>query len=170
MDALDAMAGRSVPAEQQAAYKAARKQWMALKIAEDAVDESGNVTSGKLNRSIQRHMPKPGTGKDIYRALSRSMKIVGEAVPNSGTPLRALAMGGMIGSEAGLAGIHGLGLEAALGAAVPLSIQAMMLNPRTARYITRQLGEQGAAGAQKSELMRRGAGAGAYGTIESLYR
>ncbi|MGH8584780.1 MAG: hypothetical protein ACREWE_00845 [Gammaproteobacteria bacterium] len=162
--ALDDMAGRSLPKEQQSAFRSTRKQWQGLRLAEDAVDKYGNVTIPKLDASIARHKPREGRGADVHRALSRSLGLIKDQIANSGTPERLLAMGMMNPVTAAM--------TAATGAA-SRPLQELLLRPVSARVLSNSL-----AGRMRDlpgvetllEASRRGAGAGGYGTLSDLYQ
>lgn len=168
VEALDDMAGRSVPKENQEAFKEARKQWQAIKIAEGSVDESGNIVRTKLKTATKAALPNAGDGQDIYRKLNRAIKVTSEDVPNSGTPLRALAIASLGAPSLAISGIPGITpdsgpLDWAKGLALPLATQAAMLNPYTARLITRQLGPRQLS---ITKALQRAGGLGAYGAMQ----
>lgn len=171
--AMDDMAARSVPEELQQGYNAARQQWMGIKIAEDSVDEFGRIVPGKFKSSIARHIPNERPGGDPYRKLSTSMQLVKEGINNSGTPSRALAMGALATPALYLTGIPGMGgftepLDYVQGAGLPLATMAAMLNPYTARYITRQLGAPGVGQKALVDALGRVGGAGGFAAGQEL--
>lgn len=172
--ALDDMAGRSLPGEQQAAFKAARKQWQGLRLAEDAVDKYGNVTIPKLDASIARHKPRAAKGQDVHRALSRSLGVIGDKIPNSGTPERLLAMGGLLGMG-GLVGTGTIEPETAAQLAAILAgsrgVQELFLRQGSSRALSNSLAGRmrdlpGAETVLRNSL--RASGAGGYGTLLQL--
>jgi hypothetical protein len=163
-------------------YRRARKQWGGLRVAEESIDEAGDVVPSLLKGAIKRHRPKDlvarkGRKRSDLGQLSKNIAALKEVVADSGTPIRTGSRQLLTGAVQGGLGIYG-GTEAyegnyapaLLSLLGPVGAQRLLTSPAFAKYLTKVPKEAGALGNTFGELMRRGGAAGAYGTLQELYR
>lgn len=124
-EALDDVAGRSVPPDLRSAWHDARRQWGNQRTIERAITAGENVAEGNispqtLRGAVNRRDPQSyALGRGDLAELARVGQGVMRPMPQSGTAPRYVAMGALTG--AGMAGIDPMTLAA--GAAVPRAVQ-----------------------------------------------
>jgi hypothetical protein len=145
-DALDEVAGRSVPPDMQDAWRAVRGQYSAQRTIERAIGAGENVAEGNISPLLLRNAVNArdrrayALGRGELTELSRIGQMFMRPMPQSGTAPRAAMMGALTG--AGVAGVDPLTLAA--GAAVPRAVQEVYMLPPVQRYLQNQALPQGA--------------------------
>jgi hypothetical protein len=95
-DALDDVAGRSLPKEQQQAWQKARRQYGNMRMIEKALDPAtGNIDPAKLGTILKRERPKEfiyGRGDNPLVDIGLYGQAFKPPIPNSGTAERLFAL------------------------------------------------------------------------------
>ena len=140
-NALDDVAGRSVPADMRDAWHNARRQWGNQRTIERAISAGENVAEGNispltLRQGVNRRDPQAyALGRGDLAELARVGQGLMRPMPNSGTAPRAAMMAALTG--AGVAGVDPMTLAA--GAAVPRITQEVYNLGPVQRYLRNQV-------------------------------
>lgn len=145
--ALDDAAERSLPPQDLADFRAARKQWANLEVLErsDPTKSGYNVNPNNLFNALKAQNPKVGRiplGQRDSVDISRMGSLLRETTPNSGTPERLLWGALMTGGGAGLgssAGPLGIAGGAAASLVVPSLLQRGIMAPGINPFLSRGL-------------------------------
>jgi hypothetical protein len=149
-ESLDDAFQRSAKGNDGPALQEARRQWRNMRIAENAIDESGNISPAKLanqfgqkkNRSVGVYGKGDKSVLELARLAKAGKQVIPDKLPNSGTAARGMmqvaapaAVGGAYGAykEGDLSGI---GTYALAGAALPFALQKGLNSPAATRYLT----------------------------------
>lgn len=149
-NALDGVAGRSIPADMRDAWHTARRQWGNQRTIERAITAGENVAEGNisplsLRGAVNRRDPNSyALGRGDLAELARGGQAFMRPAPQSGTAPRAMMMGALTGGA--VAGIDPATLVA--GAAVPRAVQELYNAPLVQRYLQNQALPGGGGGAQ----------------------
>lgn len=151
-ETLDDIYGRSLPADEAAAWAEARRQWGALRELQDArarggeAAASGVVTPGALSSADRvANALAFVEGRGHFSDLATAGQTVMTPLPNSGTPGRAMAMS-IPSALAGAAG-HMAGGDAILPAMAGAASTPAMLRLISSRPVQAYLGNQRLVGA-----------------------
>lgn len=124
-NALDDVAGRSVPPDMRDAWHTARRQWSNQRTVERAITAGENVAEGNISPLTlrqgvnRRDQGAYALGRGDLAELARVGQGLMRPMPQSGTGPRNMMIGALTG--AGVAGMDPMTLAA--GAAVPRAIQ-----------------------------------------------
>lgn len=151
IEIMDNAAERSLPEGYMPVMREARRRWQAVRIAEESINKkTGNVVETKLERAIERHIPREGRHTfDPYRRLADSMDLLEHGIKTSGSAERIYWQQFVQNPYTALAGV-GAGLylnptATAIGIGTPMLLQQAVLGQGIGRYLANTAASKPAA-------------------------